>query len=700
MLLSVFLPLFNFLLISLFGRFIGKTGTVYITLYSILLVTCLNVNLFYQALVVGNFQYTVYLGPWIEFIFSYLESGLESFGVADWEFVFDSLAVSILAIVSIVSTLVHIYSFSYIKTDPHFNRFISYLSLFTFFIFILVTAANFVQLFVGWEGVGICSYLLINFWYTRIQAGKAAIKAILINRIGDIGFLIAIALIYATFRTLDFDAIKIIVNQFSRISPIYSMWDEFGNTFAINILDSICFFLLVGVAGKSAQIGLHTWLPSAIEGPTPVSALIHAATIVTAGIFLVIRTSFLFECSDSIRSLILILGTVTALLSALTAVFLYDIKRIIAYSTCSQLGYILLACGLSQYSIGFFHLINHAFFKALLFLTAGAIIHSYNNEQDIRKLTGVFTRMPFIYAAILIGNIAIIGLPFLSGFYSKDLIIEITYLNASGTFGIIDINIIFIFIMLATLCTAIYSIRMYYYLFLRQGVVHKDDLRAEGFVQPFFIQIALGLLILGSIFSGYLLSDIFSTTNQFFYHLNTRWFASDLVHHTFFENEFLPWYIKLAPIFCNLAVIGLTILFVFLYNNGTIPQYVDIVLAHISPTFNQTFKKQYKLANFYLYISRDFNQRAGYWLKIAQNNFYFNEVYNYLALANFHYYYQGIFLNLDKGIFELIGPTGLSRIYIYVTKKFTYWYEQGLARQLFLIYNTILAYLFIVEYFI
>jgi len=362
MLLSVFLPLFNFILISLFGRYIGKIGTIYITLYAILLTTSLNVNLFYQALVVENFQYSMYLGPWIEFIFNFSEDGVDSFGVVDWEFVFDSLAVSMLAIVSIISTLVHIYSFSYIKTDPHFSRFISYLSLFTFFMFVLVTAANFVQLFVGWEGVGICSYLLINFWYTRIQAGKAAIKAILINRIGDIGFLIAIALIYATFRTLDFDIIKILVYRFSQSYPIYSMWDGFGSTFAISILDAICFFLLVGVAGKSAQIGLHTWLPSAIEGPTPVSALIHAATIVTAGIFLVIRTSFLFECSDSIRTLILVLGSVTALLSAVTAFFLYDIKRIIAYSTCSQLGYMLLACGLSQYSIGFFHLINHAFF--------------------------------------------------------------------------------------------------------------------------------------------------------------------------------------------------------------------------------------------------------------------------------------------------------------------------------------------------
>lgn len=278
-----------------------------------------------------------------------------------------------------------------------------------------------------------------------------------------------------------------------------------------------------------------------MEGPTPVSALIHAATMVTAGIFLLIRCSFLFEMSDSIRNLVVILGAFTAFFSAFTAIFLYDIKKIIAYSTCSQLGYMALACGLSQYTIGFFHLINHAFFKALLFLTAGAIIHSFNNEQDIRKLSGLYTRMPFIHSAILIGNIAIMGLPFLSGFYSKDLVIEVTYLKGFNIFNadVIHLNLVFVVILLATLCTGIYSLRMYYYLFLRQGVVHSTDLRVEGFEQPFFIQLALGVLMVGSIFSGYFLSDIFSITNDFFHH------GYDSINHEemrglFFENEYLP----------------------------------------------------------------------------------------------------------------------------------------------------------------
>jgi len=278
-----------------------------------------------------------------------------------------------------------------------------------------------------------------------------------------------------------------------------------------------------------------------MEGPTPVSALIHAATMVTAGIFLLIRCSFLFEMSDNIRNLIVILGAFTAFFSAFTAIFLYDIKKIIAYSTCSQLGYMAVACGLSQYTIGLFHLINHAFFKALLFLTAGAIIHSFNNEQDIRKLSGLYSRMPLIHSAIIIGNIAIMGLPFLSGFYSKDLVIEVTYLQGSTIFNstFININLIFIIILLATLCTGIYSLRMYYFLFLRRGTLHKTDLRTAQFEQPFYIQLSLIFLMVGSIFSGYFLSDMFAVTNNIFNHKHDS-INQEEIRSLYFENEFLP----------------------------------------------------------------------------------------------------------------------------------------------------------------
>lgn len=683
MLLSIFLPLFNFVLIALFGRYIGKTGVVYITLYSMLITVILNLKIFVTVLSL-NTSYYILLGSWIQV------AALE----VNWEFILDPLAVSMLAMVSIISTLVHMYSFSYMKADPHFNRFMSYLSLFTFFMFILVTASNFIQLFLGWEGVGICSYLLINFWFTRVQANKAAIKALMMNRIGDIGFLIGVVLTFTLFKTLDFSVLSVLVSEMALEQPYWTLFAGFH----VLYLDAICFFFLIGVVGKSAQLGLHTWLPAAMEGPTPVSALIHAATMVTAGIFLLIRCSFLFEMSDNIRTLIVILGACTAFLSAFTAIFLYDIKKIIAYSTCSQLGYMALACGLSQYTTGFFHLINHAFFKALLFLTAGAIIHSFNNEQDIRKLTGLYTRMPFIHSAILIGNIAIMGLPFLSGFYSKDLIIEVTYLKGFTIFNtsIINVNLVFIIILLATLCTGIYSLRMYYYLFLRQGTVHKEEMRVANFEQPFFIQFALGILMIGSIFSGYFLSDLFSVTNNFF---NQGYASINAVHAIYFENELLPWYIKLAPLFCNLIAICGGLLFIYFYHKCSIPSFLHILLAHLNEENKTVFIKSIKFANSYLRLNESFTTCIGKVLQTAQTNFYFNEAYNYFAFVNFHYYYHEIFLNFDKGFLELVGPTGLSRLYLWLTQQFTILYKKGLTHHLFFIYNTILGYFFIVDLF-
>ena len=518
----------------------------------------------------------------------------------------------------------------------------------------------------------------------------------MMNRVGDIGFLVGVVLTFALFKTLDFAVLSMLASEVALEQPY---WIASGG-FSILYLDAICFFFLIGVVGKSAQLGLHTWLPAAMEGPTPVSALIHAATMVTAGIFLLIRCSFLFEMSDSIRSLIVILGALTAFFSAFTAIFLYDIKKIIAYSTCSQLGYMALACGLSQYTIGFFHLINHAFFKALLFLTAGAIIHSFNNEQDIRKLSGLYTRMPFIHSAILIGNVAIMGLPFLSGFYSKDLVIEVTYLKGFNVFNasVLNINLVFMIILLATLCTGIYSLRMYYYLFLRQGVVHREELRTPGFEQPFFIQLALGTLMVGSVFSGYLLSDLFSVTNDFFIHGYDAIGAAQS-NGTSFENEFLPWYIKLAPLLCNLFSICSGLLFIYLYQNGYIPHWTNILLAQVSADSRADFIRTYKLSSFYLWLSHNFTTRAGTLLQTAQNNFYFNEVYNYLAFVNFHYYYHGIFVNFDKGVLELVGPTGLSRVYLWLTETFTSLYKKGLTHHLFFIYNTALVYFFIVEFF-
>lgn len=686
MLLSIFLPFFNFLVLACFGRFIGKTGTIYMSLYSMLITFLLNVKLFFLVYT-QNLNYFVNLGSWINV----------ELLVINWEFILDSLAVTILAMVSVISFMVHMYSISYMKADPHFIRFMSYLSLFTFFMFILVTASNFIQLFLGWEGVGICSYLLINFWFTRVQANKAAIKALIINRIGDIGFLLGAVLVFAVYNTLDFTVLQVLAS--ADFNSIYFMKDS-----ALYYQDVICFFFLIGVIGKSAQLGLHTWLPAAMEGPTPVSALIHAATMVTAGIFLLIRVSFLFEMSPTIRSLIVILGVFTALFSALTAVFLYDIKKIIAYSTCSQLGYIAVACGLSQYSISLFHLVNHAFFKALLFLTAGAIIHSFNNEQDIRKLSGLLSRAPFILAAIVIGNIAIMGLPFLSGFYSKDLIIELTYLTNSNFLNTtsFSFNIVFMMILLATFSTAIYSLRLYYYLFIRKGVYQLRKPVPLTFKQPFFIQIALSVLMIGSIFIGYLLSDLFSPTNDFFYYTNygpNLNAASNIYTYFYSENEYILWFTKLAPLVCNFTAIILSMLFVYLYHKQKIPQYTQIMLALMNNTEEQKFLKSYNFGFIYLKLFYNFGTRLGNVIKTVQNNFYFNELYNYITFMNFFYYYTFIFVNIDKGILEFLGPRGLTKIYLQITKAFTKFYKQGLTLHLFLIYNTLLMFFYIFKYF-
>jgi proton-translocating NADH-quinone oxidoreductase chain L len=333
---------------------------------------------------------------------------------------FDGLTCSMLIIVTGISMFVHIYSIGYMSHDPHLPRFMSYLSLFTFFMLLLVTSDNYVQMFIGWEGVGLCSFLLINFWYTRLLANKAALKAMIMNRIADVFFIFGIILIFLTFKTTDF----LIVSNL-----VYLIKDSTYMIFGCTVykVSLISFFLFIGGVGKSAQLGLHTWLPDAMEGPTPVSSLLHAATMVTAGVFLLIRSSFFFEFSNSILILVALIGGFTAFFSAIIGVFQFDVKKIIAYSTCSQLGYMFFSCGLSNYQIAIFHLVNHAFFKALLFLSAGAIIHAVFDEQDMRRLGGLVKLLPFTYFAVFVGSLAIMGFPFLTGFYSKDLILELAY---------------------------------------------------------------------------------------------------------------------------------------------------------------------------------------------------------------------------------------------------------------------------------
>jgi proton-translocating NADH-quinone oxidoreductase chain L len=663
MLLFVFLPLINFIFIGLLGRYLTRHILIHFSLYLLIIMGCGNLIIYYFALKF-NLHFYVHIGMWLN---------IDLFDLA-WEFWFDPFTLIILVIVSFISVLVHIYSFMYIKFDPHLHRFISYLSLFTFFIFILVSAANLVQLFVGWEGVGLCSYLLINFWTTRLQANKAAIKAVVINRIGDISLLLAIGLIFWIFKTSDLILLQVLIPVIHDLMIMGYEYEIYGRV--IFYLDIVCFFVFIGVIGKSAQMGLHTWLPAAIEGPTPVSALIHAATIVTAGIFLILRLAFFFECSSVLQNVIIIVGLLTALLSALTAVFLFDIKRIIAYSTCSQLGFIVLACGLSQYQIAFFHLINHAFFKALLFLTAGLIIHIMHNEQDIRRLDWLFNQSPFIYILILIGNIAIIGLPFLAGYYSKDLIIEFTYIATTGIYQsiIFGAPLIFFIILIATILTAVYSARLYYYLFVRGGRVISDS---HLLAQNTHVRWPIVVLSIGSIFCGYLFNDVFSIFN---------WplaLGSNSPRYFVFDNEILPWYIKLAPLFVNsfiLIIFMLVIIILHCY---------DFSLTKLSVVLKPLSTSHYFFIKLRITI-----------ITMAHNNYYYNELYNYISLVSYYYFYHHVFVNIDKGIIEIIGPQGISYFYYKLATFFHQLYQQNLKMHLFFIYNSIIIYIGIVNLYL
>jgi proton-translocating NADH-quinone oxidoreductase chain L len=442
LILVLLFPLLGFISGSLFGRLMG-VGISYITTLFTFFSFITSFTILCNIINTGN-VYILKLTEWI-----YIDS-LD----LDWGFCFDSLTAVMLVIVTFISTLVHLYSTEYMENDPHLPRFMSYLSLFTFFMLILVTANNFLQMFVGWEGVGVSSYLLINFWFTRIQANKAAIKAMLINRIGDFALLLAIFTIYFMFNSLNYDIVFSLAPNFLDYRIIIA-------NFEIPAIDLICVFLFIGAMGKSAQLGLHTWLPDAMEGPTPVSALIHAATMVTAGVFLISRCSYLFEFSPFTLNIVILIGSATAFFASTTGLFQNDMKKVIAYSTCSQLGYMIFACGLSSYEVGMFHLSNHAFFKALLFLGAGSVIHALSDEQDMRKMGGVRRILPLSYAIMLIGSFALMGFPFLAGFYSKDVILEVSFatFKTSSHFS-------YILGTLAAFATAFYSVRLLYLVFL------------------------------------------------------------------------------------------------------------------------------------------------------------------------------------------------------------------------------------------
>ena len=490
--LILFLPLLGSFISAFFYKKIGDRTCQIITSAFVVTGAILSSIILLETIKTGK----VYEYP----ILNWITSGSLKL---HWSIYVDSLTAVMLVVVNSVSALVHIYSIGYMSHDPHKPRFMSYLSLFTFMMLSLITADNFLQLFFGWEGVGLASYLLIGFWFKKESANNASMKAFIVNRVGDLGLLIAMFLIFKTFGTLNFSEV------FSQAA------DQSKNSIKIfggeyNLITTICVFLFIGAMGKSAQILLHTWLPDAMEGPTPVSALIHAATMVTAGVFLVARCSPLFEYSQYALNLVAFVGATTAIFAASIAIVQTDIKRIIAYSTCSQLGYMFFAAGMGAYNVAIFHLFTHAFFKALLFLGAGSVIHAFHDEQNIEKMGGVWKKIPLTYALMLIGTLALTGFPLLAGFYSKDAIIESAYFSKSlfaGYAFVIGLTTAFI--------TSIYSWRLIFKTFHGKynNTMSFEKVHESGLV----MLIPLFLLAIGAIFSGYVFHGIFIGENTQFW---------------------------------------------------------------------------------------------------------------------------------------------------------------------------------------
>ena len=600
----IFLPLVGSITAGLFGRKIGPKGSVIITTSCLGMAFLISIFIFYEVSLVGCCTY-IKLVTWID---------SELFNT-DWGFLFDSLTSIMCCVVTFVSSIVHLYSSEYMANDPHLSRFMSYLSLFTFFMLILVTADNFIQMFVGWEGVGLCSYLLINFWFTRIQANKAAIKAMVVNRIGDFGLALGIFTIFVKFKAVDYATVFSMVPFFTNETFVFL-------NFEIGLINLIGFLLFIGAIGKSAQLGLHTWLPDAMEGPTPVSALIHAATMVTAGVFLLARCSSIYEYTPYVLNFITILGASTAFFAATVGLVQNDLKRVIAYSTCSQLGYMVFACGLSNYSVGVFHLVNHAFFKALLFLGAGSVIHAVSDEQDMRKMGGLKKLVPFTYSMMVIGSLALIGFPFLTGFYSKDVILEAAYgkYSSSGHYS-------YLLGSCGAFLTAFYSTRLLYLTFLTSPNGYKSVI-CRAYDSSYAIIISLAILSIPSIFIGYLSRDMIIGLGSDFWG-NSIFILPENMN--LIDAEFIEYKFKILPVILSLSGASLSF-FMYTFFNDLL---FKIKTSYIGKNFYNFFNKKW----------------------------FFDKVYNeYITQFFFKFSYSTSYKLIDRGIIEIFGPMGLTNV--------------------------------------
>ncbi len=601
----VFLPLLGAVIAGLFGRLLGDRASQVITCTLLVASTVIGWWLFYDIALLGNVE-SYDLGTWVQ---------VGSLGF-EWALRMDQLTAVMLIVVTTVSAVVHVYSIGYMRDDPSNPRFFAYLSLFTFFMLMLVTADNFIQLFLGWEGVGLCSYLLIGFWYDRPSANAAAIKAFLVNRVGDFGFALGIFAIFVVFDSVRYDDVFYAVPGKVDATLTFLNW-EFP---AITL---ICILLFIGAMGKSAQLLLHTWLPDAMEGPTPVSALIHAATMVTAGVYMVVRLSPIFEYSETALAVVTIVGASTAFVTATIALTQNDIKRVIAYSTCSQLGYMFFAIGVSAYSAAMFHLLTHAFFKALLFLGSGAVIHAMSGEQDMRKMGGIWRKIPLSYAYMWIGSLALagVGIPGLfgfAGFYSKDMILE----SAFGANSLVG-DYAFWMGIAAALMTAFYSWRLIFLTFHGKPRCDEETL-AHVHESPMVMWLPLVVLALGSVVAGAIGYRVFVGEG-----MEEFWGRSILVlqnHDSISAAHFVPLWVKLLPLVVGAVGIGLAVL-------------MYLVWTGLPGKLARLFRPLYLM---------------------SYNKWYFDELYDLLFVRPAFYIGRGLWKSGDGSVIDGVGPDGIA----------------------------------------
>ena len=548
-------------------------------------------------------------------IFSWMTSGDLK---VDWALRIDTLTVVMLVVVTTISSFVHLYSIGYMADDPFQPRFFSYLSLFTFAMLMLVTADNLVQLFFGWEGVGLMSYLLIGFWYQKPEANAAAIKAFVVNRIGDFGFSLGIFAVFLMTGAVDFDTVFAQAPALTGKTIHFLSWD-------VDALTLVCLLLFMGAMGKSAQFLLHTWLPDAMEGPTPVSALIHAATMVTAGVFMVARLSPLFELAPNAQTFVTFIGATTAFFAATIGLVQNDIKRIIAYSTCSQLGYMFVAMGTGAYSIGMFHLFTHAFFKALLFLGSGSVILAMHHEQDIRHMGGLKDKIPFTYWTMVIGTLALTGFPLTAGYFSKDAIIEAAYVSTNPmalyAFGMT---------VIAAALTAFYSWRLIFMTF--HGSPHDRHHYEEARESPIVMLIPLGFLAAGAIFAGYPFKELFVGPGVAEFFRDSLKFGP--TNHILEDMHHIPYLASIAP--TVMMAIGFVIAWEFYIRRPELPA--------------ELARQQEPLYKFLL------------------NKWYFDELYDFLLVRPTLWLGRVLWKYGDGWVIDGLGPDGISARVLDVTR--------------------------------